>query len=471
MHRNLFWVQTRLAETIQANFKKPIEIECVVDKINNKENYFTVTSDHNTQTIECHIHAREKSSLDLLQENDNIFLKGWVKIHPDNMAKIYIDVDSFYPVQHSQKYNESIKLYKSLCQTLNKEQYKPIINRLKTTTPPKIVNNVALIVMPNDLDNINNFKDLFQKMCCGKLYIFRLDHNNMEKSIRAAVEYFRKYHDIDMICFLTNKVSMSHSLDLSSKDIVKYLFNRKNFPYIVSIIETIAPAVALSQETNAIVPLTNFLSNRTFSGITSCIDFIHGIQNSYAENIQKGINMGKRIINEILEKYRRNLFDLQMCMTELNDVRFNSDTLTKSVNSPFDKLKELLIKRLTKERFILCNIYMRTMKLLVEDPRINGLLNMLIERESQGLLNPRTCSDANVIDSDLRIKQTALHQNTYYQRNPEHINPAIKFHDAMMSTMIPSMASNTLQKIENKRADNSPDDMVSINIQRQNGEF
>ena len=195
MSTDLCRVHTKLAKAIDANFKKPIEIECVVNKVYHQENYFIVTSDDNSIMMEC----CPKEKIDQLQENDNIVIKGWIKMRTNNMPGIYMEVDYFYPVSNSKKYVESIELYHRLLKTLHGSQYKPIVDKLKSVACPKIINNVALISMKSDSDNINAFKDLFSKMCCGKLYIFHLDENNIEKSLRAAIEYFRKYHNIHMI--------------------------------------------------------------------------------------------------------------------------------------------------------------------------------------------------------------------------------------------------------------------------------
>ena len=459
MSSDLLRIHAKLVKAIDANFKKPIEIECVVGKIYHQENYFTIINDDQSIMMECHV--KEKIEL---QENDNIILQGWIKVRPNNTPSIYMEVDYYYPVSNSKKYVESIELYHRLLKTLHGSQYKPIIDKIKSTPPPKIINNIALISMRNDRDNINVFKDLFSKMCCGKLHMFHLDEKNIEKSLRAGIEYFKKYHNIHMICFLANKLSFAQSLDLSSKDNVKYLFNRKNFPYITSIDAPVLP----SHEAISIIPLTNILSNKSFTGITSCIDFIHETQQALKMTIQKGIDMGNNILQNIMEHNRKKLFDLQMCMTEMNDIRFN--TGSSSTESSFDKLKQLLLRRITKERFLLYNIYMKTMKSMVDDPRIKYLIDQIISREPTVLneLNSTTTTQ----NPDLRLKQIALSQNSHFQHHPSQINPSIK----LQNTLISSMNANSLgtissQKIENKRADNTLDDMVSINIQRNNGDF
>ena len=138
----------------------------------------------------------------------------------------------------------------------NDKVCKYMISEMTPKYPPKMFYNIALIALPDDDENIENFKILFQEKCNGKLYVYRLKNN----SLQSALEYFKKYHNIDLICLLTNKLNLKNIYELSSRTNVKYMINRKNVPYIISIISSHIKTI----------PLTMTLSNKVIN-INECI--------------------------------------------------------------------------------------------------------------------------------------------------------------------------------------------------------
>src|SRR5690606_982278 len=160
---------------------------------------------------------------------------------------------------------------------------------IRSRHPPTIINNIGLIVMPEDENNIENFKVAFQEKCRGKLFIYRIRYENMESDLLFAFDFFKKYHYIDLICLLTNQLTTNNICSLSSKNIVKYMLNRKNVPYVISII-------SLNKVNSTMQPLTVMLSNEEIENINNCINYIHNIQFSLRKKIDEGIKTGIDIL-------------------------------------------------------------------------------------------------------------------------------------------------------------------------------
>lgn len=479
-HVKLTKIRDRLAKTIHVNFVKPVEICAVVRSINIEEKTLIIESDDQNQMIECHT----RENLTQLKQNDQIIVKGLIRLHPTDVGKILLLVDHLYTIKEEEKYANAIDIYGRLMTTLLNEKCKTIVNKLAFMVPPKVISNVALLVLQDNDQNIENFKTAFQEKCSGKLFIYHLKNGELESSIKGALEYFKKYHDIDLICLLTNQLTLGNICELSSKDNVKYMLNRKKVPYVISI---------MGNEKMPMEPLTAMLSNKKVVGIFECVEFIHNIQSSFQNEINKGIMTGTNKLKQILEKYRKKLFNLQMCMAELSDPRFTS----KKSNHSLDELKNVLVQKLDKEKNLLYNTQGVIMKSIIDDPRMVGFAYpMIMESESnirneksistnQGR-NPEINATARVEmnkpngfpDAD-KIKKMALQQNVYFQEHPNELEPAKQAFDIISKTMIDQSTKDKFdkekidkEKIEKKIVnDGSNNTQNNKTITNPNGDF
>jgi hypothetical protein len=458
MSKDLSKVHNKLLKTIQANFPKSVEIEAIVDSVNNDTHFFTVRTLDNSKTLKCR--TNEYCDITKLKNDDVVTIKGLMQLDPNNTGEIYFSVQCIDISSEKDKYSDAINMYNRLFTTLNSDKCKAIIQKINPKNPPIMVENIGLIVMPDNEQNIDNFKIAFQEKCVGQLFIFRLKNENIYSHLRSAFEYFKKYHNINLICMLTNQLSTNIICGLSSKDNVRYMLNRKNVPYVVSIIST-------SPENTTMQPLSVMLSNKKIEGINSCIDFIHDIQLSFRKQIDHGIKQGTDILEKVIEKQKKKLFDLKMHVAELSDYRF----IPRSTDSPPERLKDLLEKRLSYQRIILNAIQTGIMKIIINDPRLQKIYLAIIESEREiknnsknGISDELSSNRKNVKQDGL--KQLVLPQNQILKEHSENTSQIKKPTETTITDIM-----NQTKKIENKTADNSSLDILSINIQRNNGDF
>jgi len=151
---------------------------------------------------------------------------------------------------------------------------------------------------------------------------------------------------------------------------VDYLINRKNFPFFVSVIS----------EDAVMKPLSSMLSNKVFSSTNNCIDYVRDIQNNFRKLLNDGISLGKKTMSEIVLDYKQKLLKLEMCVTELADPRFSQGGV-----SPINKLRSMLVERLIKEKNNLHNIETMTMMKILDDTRLKGIFERLVDSETKAL--------------------------------------------------------------------------------------
>jgi hypothetical protein len=255
MSKDLSKVYTRLQKAIKINFSQPLVIDGTIESVNCDERVLVVRSLDGNNAIEC----RAQADLSKLKEKDRVTVKGWLKLYPNSPGKMYIATEYIYTTTEKEKYSSAIEMYNRLQKTLNTDKCQEAIKKITPLVPPQTVCNIGLIVLPDNEENLENFKIVFQEKCYGKLFIFRLKNETVESSLQTALEFFKKYHDIDLVCLLTNQLTLKHVCDLSSRENVKYMINRKKSPYIVSVTPP-------NKDKTVMEPLTVVLSNAKVEG-------------------------------------------------------------------------------------------------------------------------------------------------------------------------------------------------------------
>ena len=358
MSMDLQKIYNRINKTIQANFPNSIEILAIVNYVDLINNYFTISLNDNTKTLKC----RTILDFSQLKKDDNINLKASLKVDSINMGKLYLNVEYFFILSEKEIFSESIDLYGKLLMTLQGDKCTSIINKIKLMSPPQYIKNIALLVFPNDEENIINFKISFQEKCGGKLIIFRLDYQN-DDILRYAFEYFKKYHDIDLICLLTNRMKLIDVCTLSSKNNIRYLLNRKNTPYLISITNNLL----CNNDEISMEPLSVMLSNEKIVGINNFTDYIHNNQTNFKKKISDAVNLGKKLCEIKLQYYKNEFFKLQLLTTELYDSKYfeNINKLTK--------LKNMILNKLLNEKISLMNKFIIIMKNIIDDVSLKKL--------------------------------------------------------------------------------------------------
>lgn len=486
MSEDLTRIHNRLLKTIEANFSKPIKIDAIVESVNNSDHCFTIRAQNSDKIIECQ--TNEHEDLTKLNPGNNVIINGMLRLDPTNTGKVYFAVQYLYLVSEKDKFAHTFNMCNRFSDALNNDRFKTIIKKIEPKFPPTIIRNIGLITIstvPGDDQNIENFKTAFQEKCVGQLFIFRLKNENMSSHLQPAFEYFKKYHEIDLICLLTNKVTTNIICSLSSKDNIKYMLYRKSVPYVISVVSGIDDE-PMMQQIQQMHPLTVLLSNKKIEGIDNCINFIHETQSFSRKQLDQGIRQGTNILEKMVENQRKKLFDLKIYMTKLSDYRFLPKINDSTISMPPEKLKKLLIAKLVQVKDMLHNTQIAISKHIIEDAHVQKMYRSMDELEKRTTRNNNTNSNINTNDdtacgsapesTDLKnlasehrsqstdLKNQALLQNQYFQTYPNQINQAQKMIDDVVSEI-----SNQPKKIENKTSDNNSNDTMCINIQRDNG--
>ena len=438
MTSDLSKVYNRLLRTVEANFTRPIKFEGIVADVDTDQHTFMVKTMDGSKMIECN--TIEKLSPVL--KGNKISVKGRMKIDAANASKVYMAVEYFYLMTEQERYSLAINTYDRLVNTLRGERCQAIINKMMPRSPPSVINNVGLVVMPNNEDNLENFRREYEKKCYGRIYVCHLSEGNVDVSLKYVIAYFSKYHNIDMICLLTNQLSLMNVCELSSKTNVKYLLNRKNTPYIVSVLTDNVK----SSNDKVLEPLSAMLSNKKVNGIEDFVGLVHEIQASVKNRLEHGIQSGTNLLRRVLEHQRTKLFEYKMGLAELSDPRF-----LKSQENPFEQLRSLLLKCLAREKTMVYNTHVSLMKNIITDPHFERYYPVIVEAERRAKRQPKD-------DTGPTISKVVL------QPDPSAV-PA-------KQTEPTDKQQSESKKIENKSSDNSSADILNINIHhRKNGNF
>lgn len=457
MLKDLNKVYIRLEKALNVNFSKPVKLNGIVYLVNISKKYFVMYSIDGNNFIECYTNE----DISKFKEKDNVMLEGWIRFkRSPTVNKVCIIAKYVYKVSEKNKYEKNIKIYRKIESELNKDKCKNVIKKITSLNPPKMVLNVGLLVLPDNEDNIDNFKIMFQERCFGKLFIYRFKNDTISSSLQIALEYFKKYHNIDMICFLTNKLNLKYICNLSSKTNVKYMINRKNCPYVLSI-------TSPNKDKTNMDPLTVMLSNSKVDGITACVDFIHNIQITFKKRLEFHIQKGFLILNGILNKYKNKIFEYKMYFVDLVEPKF----LQTSTNSQIEKIKILLVKKLNCEKAILKDIKINLMQNIIDDSRVQEFFDKHIcsERKHFNNINQLIPTNSITNDSTTNFKKIVLQQYEYFQEHPEYISQAINKFDELVSEMI--IKGSNSKKIEIKSSNYTTEDTINVKIKRDNGDF
>lgn len=347
-------VHERLSKTIGANFAKPIVLEAVIKNIDVANKTFSIDSPDSQHTISC----STSQSLTTVKENDVIILKS--KLELDHSGKMILNVSYFYELEEAKSFQKNLEIYRNLEKNLQKEKVQKLIKQLYQRKAPIYPQKIGLIVFPDS--NVEKFQTQFKNKCVGELFIYHLE-NKIERNIRVALQYFKKYHSIDVICILTDGLTTNTVFELSSRENILYLIKRKQFPYLVSVLDT--------QE--EIIPFSVMLSNYAFT-TNDFIEFIHNTQNSMKKQIEDNIIKNIQRMQVNLTKRRNILLDMEIAFAGKRTIGFPpmNDNVQK-----VEKLRNLLFRQLSQRRTTIGNVEALLMKQIIEEtvPSVNVAKN------------------------------------------------------------------------------------------------
>ena len=169
---------------------------------------------------------------------------------------------------------------------------------------PTMINRVGLIIMEGYPTCLNIFKAEFMLKCKGNLFIYEIKSDReVETGLIDGMNYFNKYHQIDLICVLTETLKLKHLLALSSKYVLVHMLKimRKcNQPYTVSICHA-----------STVDYITCRLTNMQSPSVSIGIHLIQQTQQKYLRQITNAINTGISDLNKFVQTYTAKLSHLQ----------------------------------------------------------------------------------------------------------------------------------------------------------------
>lgn len=197
---------------------------------------------------------------------------------------------------------------------------------------PKTIYRIGLIILETHLTVLDTFKKKFQSKCTGSIFVYKLKKDTIETDYINAINYFGKYHKIDLVCILTDRLELEHLFNLSSKYVLN---NSKHLVYTVSVIYT------NGLFTNAGNYLASYFTNKRNLSIDNVIDFIHEKQISHKIKTTNAICDGIVTLREIINAYDKRVLGLELL--------FAGSKIKKPMVDVFSVLKTNIVGLLDKE--------------------------------------------------------------------------------------------------------------------------
>lgn len=165
---------------------------------------------------------------------------------------------------------------------------------------PKIIRNIGIITFDSDPHKsfLNKFLSKFQLKCTGNIFVYNIQgpDNKSELGFINGFNYFQRYHEIDLVCILTDRMTPDQILSLSSKKVLYVILKAKPIPFVISVTNNYNPTYIASIITD--LHLTN---------LTSIISFIHHQQSTYNTLVNNAVEHGLGMLHHVLDRYESQL--------------------------------------------------------------------------------------------------------------------------------------------------------------------
>lgn len=365
-----------------------IDIECFVEKI--CEGGLMIRSLESNLSIYC----TYAYNMDHLETGNKIRIRGKISLEK---CRLLINAEQIFSVHEDPLITKAdeIKYHKMRYIVSKKKRYDHLIKKNNARPAPPIIKNIGLIVFPNNEKNLTDFKFAFQQKCQSKVFVYKLPGTNFLNSMNRAIAYFNKYHEIDLICILANKINPKIAIDLSSKKAIE-IIGKKSGPYISIVTQ---PA-----EYN---PLSALLANKEHKTLDNFINFVYQSQVKTRTEIREYQNYIKGLINEAIEMKHREVTHL---VNLFEDFRPQQPIVT--TEQLFAEVKELLLKKIRERLIILLEHVIRndTMIHSSNNDIMKKLCNIAVTKQSNGIspVEHNEVASSSIIDSNIDITKNIL---------------------------------------------------------------
>lgn len=386
------------------SFTKEISVTGKAVSINTDQSYFFITSANGKYKIKCYYQSFIEFNI-----NDSVCVNGMLLMNSTPDSEYYIKASLVTCDKNKSAVKELTRMYNKISDSLKLEKHVKLIKTIRKKKFPDIIRNVALVVPPNCFDSLTNFKVIYQEKCRGNLFVFNLNDNDLPSFASTHLEFFKKYHDIDLIVLLTNSITTAQSIQLSSLSNVKYMINRKQFPYIISI-----------STKNKIVfnPLTDNLSNEETAEIYGTINKIGNVQSAYRNKLKQCMKLCSEQLNLRLSEYKNKLLKLKLDVAEIN-----SDVSVLMHNKKVENLKILLLGKLNQLHTQMMHSYLTITNNIINDTRVTQIICTWINHEKANLLNNNNLSpspDMQNCGSNYGLSNSFDQFQTCYQNSQQN---------------------------------------------------
>lgn len=372
------FLDTRSLESIRTNLVSHVKICAFIGEIDNGiPQNILINNSQKLIKIPCLLCESVKEDI---RTNDLVSLCGRFLLRG-------IDENSTELCFHIQKcrgvitpFSDPVKFFQDFSHMKKKMKIENLTKRLRSRTPTTYY-RVAIITFGIEENGtiIEDFQSVFQEKCTGKLYTYRANPTDFNKTIIAGIGLFRNYYDIDLIIIFPTDSTIETAMMLSSREIVSHLYyqqknhHKKPFPYLIGLDTPDA------RQTTSTFHIYRELCNAVFT-VPNCIEFIQNSQIKFKENVETCIEWGLFHVDKEVGKLKDILLDL-----ELRFVNMDFDSVNRKPNDYdnntdlFTKTQYLLHTRLTESVDILDKILFDMMSHVLDDPHIQELLSASME--------------------------------------------------------------------------------------------
>lgn len=357
-------VAEKIKEILAPEFTESITLGGKLARINANDQSFVI-GDENGMIFFC----RAKTSVNHLVVGDNLILIGHIKFD----SAIYISVSNFYTITEGEKFQGKKKAYDAYRTNIlsDKYKYKKKMASVTNAKYPGFVKNVGLIVIDAHQQMSDKFTTEFRSKCHGNLWIYNLKKETLGHDLTYALDYMGRYSDIDVVCIVMDHMNLQDILEISSFENIRYIFGRKNYPYLMTVSD--------SNKTDRIIEC---LANKHFKTVSECINFIATNQDVVRVRITDAIERAKANALQIIQTYQD-----EIAMTEekySERLLEHGVDLQVSVNKTiFDKLKAALLEKIAKQIQELDMNKKSIVKNLLKDPEIDAHFEKVLNEEKE----------------------------------------------------------------------------------------
>jgi len=263
--------------------------DVIVHQVNMITNQITVESD--SYVFECVTNL----NISKLTIGDEIRIKFKLAPDPVMIATVRPQILFFCSRSRYKYVSKQFKKYIRIQTELNQ------INWVSTKKLPRTIYRIGLIVIQDV--SFDKFKSEFESKCVGNLFIYKVDPINMPYDFINGINYFNKYHEIDLICILTEKLELEQLFSLSSKYVLSHT---KPLPYTIACLNN-GPKYLASGMVDLII-----------NSISPIINLIQKTQIAYRIQIDQAIHNARLQSEQIIQTYKKRVFDLEFSIIDLN---------------------------------------------------------------------------------------------------------------------------------------------------------